>query len=252
MPRSRLRSSASVSQPRSSTHRRRNRAMWAGGPPKPVIPIRPQSASTVRSGTGGSINRSPPGPQPPERPDDARRRSDDTRSHSRALPRRASRRTRARTCSSRAPATEPCAATVNGDPRDMPEQSLANPVAATLRHDEQILEPDPGTALPGRERAVEDRVADCRRRRPRRAPPRRWGRGRTAPCCSSAGEPVTASGCPLVVGQRADQREQLVNVRRSVARADASAAAQDEAGRSISRLRILPVGPFGRSSTSQT
>ena len=39
--------SAASSQPRPSTHSRRSSAMCAGGPPNPVIPIRPHSRSTV-------------------------------------------------------------------------------------------------------------------------------------------------------------------------------------------------------------
>ncbi len=39
--------SAASSQPRLSTHSRRSSAMCAGGPPNPVIPIRPHSRSTV-------------------------------------------------------------------------------------------------------------------------------------------------------------------------------------------------------------
>ncbi len=39
--------SAASSQPSRSTHSRRKSAMWAGGPPNPVTPIRPHSRSTT-------------------------------------------------------------------------------------------------------------------------------------------------------------------------------------------------------------
>ena len=39
--------SAASSQPSRSTHSRRKRAIWAGGPPNPVTPIRPHSRSTT-------------------------------------------------------------------------------------------------------------------------------------------------------------------------------------------------------------
>ncbi len=38
-------------QRRSSTQRRRKSARWAGGPPNPVMPMRPHCAATTRSGT---------------------------------------------------------------------------------------------------------------------------------------------------------------------------------------------------------
>src|ERR1700687_5404719 len=36
---------------RRSTHRSRNKAMWAGGPPKPMVPMRPHCAAMVNSDT---------------------------------------------------------------------------------------------------------------------------------------------------------------------------------------------------------
>ena len=36
-----------------STQRRRNMAMWVGGPPNPVHPMRPHSRTMVRNGTVG-------------------------------------------------------------------------------------------------------------------------------------------------------------------------------------------------------
>ena len=45
--------SVAVSHRRSSTHRRRSRAMWAGGPPKPVQPMRAHSRAISASGTTG-------------------------------------------------------------------------------------------------------------------------------------------------------------------------------------------------------
>ena len=41
--------SGGASQPRRSTQSRRSSAMWAGGPPNPVTPIRPHSRATVAS-----------------------------------------------------------------------------------------------------------------------------------------------------------------------------------------------------------
>jgi hypothetical protein len=40
-----------LSQPRRSTQSSRSSAMWAGGPPNPMQPIRPHSRTTVRIGT---------------------------------------------------------------------------------------------------------------------------------------------------------------------------------------------------------
>ena len=40
-----------LSQPRSSTQSWRKRAIWAGGPPKPMIPIRLHSRTMVENGT---------------------------------------------------------------------------------------------------------------------------------------------------------------------------------------------------------
>ena len=55
----------------------------------------------------------------------------------------------------------------------------------------------------------------------------------------------------LVLGQLDDQREHQRNVL-APGRADARRLAQSLSGGSISRLRILPVGPLGRSSTNHT
>jgi len=41
-----------VSHPRSSTHSVRKSAMWAGGPPNPIAPMRPHSRTRVLNGTG--------------------------------------------------------------------------------------------------------------------------------------------------------------------------------------------------------
>ena len=43
--------SLAASQWRSSTQRRRSREMWAGGPPKPMQPMRPHSRAMVDKGT---------------------------------------------------------------------------------------------------------------------------------------------------------------------------------------------------------
>ena len=40
-----------LSQPRSSTQSLRSRAMWVGGPPNPMIPMRLHSRTMVESGT---------------------------------------------------------------------------------------------------------------------------------------------------------------------------------------------------------
>jgi hypothetical protein len=43
--------SSSDSQPRRCTHNRRSSAMWAGGPPKPMVPIHSHWPAIVVSGT---------------------------------------------------------------------------------------------------------------------------------------------------------------------------------------------------------
>ena len=45
--------SSSLSQPRLRTHNSRSNAIWLGGPPKPMQPIRPHSRSSVPSCTRG-------------------------------------------------------------------------------------------------------------------------------------------------------------------------------------------------------
>src|SRR5436190_2260772 len=51
--------SCALSHRRRSMHRSRNKAMWAGGPPKPVMPMRPHCARTVHSDGRAALSRAP-------------------------------------------------------------------------------------------------------------------------------------------------------------------------------------------------
>ena len=121
--------------------------------------------------------------------------------------------------------------------------------AEPLAHYE-VLEPDARHALPGREARVEQREArglsvdlgDQRLGHRLRAEQRGLEH------LLGADDLIRRA---LVLGQLDDQREHQRNVL-APGRADARWRAQSLTGGSISRLRILPVGPLGSSSTNHT
>src|SRR5258706_14862962 len=131
----------------------------------------------------------------------------------------------------------------------MRQQGATDAGAAVLREHEQILEPESAPAFPGREGVKEDCEADrasvelCY-----------YGFGIGLWAEQAVGQQFCRAadvlGRSLVLGELPDQREDRSDVV-GRGRPNLNPRAQSDFGRSSSRLRIFPVGPFGRSSTNQ-
>ena len=150
---------------------------------------------------------------------------------------------------------EPPVAALDRDPREVPKQRPADAAAPALRQHEQVLQPHPGQALPGGE-------GPCRtaRSRPARLPTlgdHRFGHrapDRTGPREASPRRPVDLAPAPART-RRARRSARIAAARRPARPAGSTTAlARTGCGRIdslrraawISRLRILPVGPFGQ------
>src|SRR5262249_37255846 len=144
---------------------------------------------------------------------------------------------------------------------ELGQQSPAGPGATALGAYEQILEPDSRQALPGREARVEQREP---RRRAVDLGDHRFG-GRLRPeerlgeLLHGAGDLI---GAVLMGRELDDHRVDLFDVvggggpdpyagAGPGAFAAVAHSGTGAAGTAISRLRILPVGPLGKSSTNQ-
>ena len=159
--------------------------------------------------------------------------------------RRGDRRSRSPGRSSRAPPIQAAVATPSVSPASC--ETTRRPTPAPRKRSRTKRSSSGIPARPARSRAPVD-SANPAARRQLGDHASAAGRVRTAPPRSMSSVATTWSP-RLVLGQLVDQGEDQRNI---LARGRMRDGALNRSGGSISRLRILPVGPFGRSSRNQT
>jgi GNAT superfamily N-acetyltransferase len=145
---------------------------------------------------------------------------------------------------------KPRAPALHSERRERPEQLAADTAAApSLRH-EQVLQPDPGPALPRGERPVKE----CEPHRLTARIDREQGFGaptrseqRLAEHVGGAGDRVRGTLVGRELADEAVHRRHILRLR-----GPDRHCAHAPVGGVISRLRILPVGPLGSSSMIHT